>query len=220
MSTSTQDKSPKQASARQRRRQELLTHCDPFSSQEDSDPAQLLWPQSFPPPCCPKHLEEVEDIVSIEAVVAEAVQDLHPRAQGQLLESALPQGVGFPFLQLPAVVDDVLQVAVKRLGSNQGRKKSHPCCSLSCPETPYTPSNSSKDNTETECTWRKTQLWLGAAPSFTFPKYSNLIAIPQDLLLCTDSFLYTDCHFFRSWKKWAKHGSNSSPVYPNGQGLC
>lgn len=98
---------------------ELLTHCDPFLSQEDSDLAQLL---SFPHPCCPKHLEEVEDIIRIEAVVTEAVQDLHPRAQGQLLESGLPQRVGLPFLQLPAVVDDVLQVAVKCLGSNQGRK--------------------------------------------------------------------------------------------------
>lgn len=101
---------------------ELLTHCDLFSSQEDSD---LLWPQSFPHPRCPKHLEEVEDIVGVEAVVAEAVQDLHPRAQGQLLESALPQRVGLPFLQLPPVVDDVLQVAVERLGSKQGKKKSH-----------------------------------------------------------------------------------------------
>lgn len=101
---------------------ELLTHCDPFSCQEDAGLAQLPWPQSFPHACHPKHLEEVEDIVGVEAVIAEAVQDLHPRAQGQLLEAALPQRVGLPFLQLPSVIDDVLQVAVKRLGSNQGRK--------------------------------------------------------------------------------------------------
>lgn len=154
MNTSTQDKdpSPEQASKQGRGGQrELLTHCDPFSSQEDSDLAQLLWPQSFPHPCCPKHLEEVEDIVSIEAVVTEAVQDLHPRAQGQLLESALPQRVGFPFLQLPAVVDDVLQVAVKRLGSEE-EKVAHTYCSLLCPETPGTPSNCKKHNSETERT--------------------------------------------------------------------
>lgn len=50
------------------------------------------------------------------------MQDLDAGAQGQLLEGGLPQRVGFPFLQLPAVVDDVLQVAVKRLGSDQGNK--------------------------------------------------------------------------------------------------
>lgn len=121
-----------------------------------TDPAQLLRPHCLPLPCCPKHLEEVEDIICIEAVVTEAVQDLHPGAQGQLLEGGLPQGVGFPFLQLPAVVDDVLQVAVKCLGSNQGNKVPHVHCSLPGQKHVVQPSNLNKHNIEIANTWRKT----------------------------------------------------------------
>lgn len=114
-----------------------------------TDLAQLLWPHCFPLPCCPKHLEEVEDVICIKAVVTEAVQDLDPGAQGQLLEGGLPQGVGFPFLQLPAIVDDVLQVAVKRLGSNQGNKVPHTHCSSPSQKHLAQPRNSNKHNTET-----------------------------------------------------------------------
>ena len=65
------------------------------------------------------HLEEVEDVVCVQPVVTEAVENLHSGAQGQVLEAGLPQRVGLPFLQLPAVIDDVLQVAVEGLRPSQ-----------------------------------------------------------------------------------------------------
>lgn len=65
------------------------------------------------------HLEEVEDVVSVQPVVTEAVENLHSGAQGKVLEAGLPQRVGLPLLQLPAVVDDVLQVAVEGLRPSQ-----------------------------------------------------------------------------------------------------
>lgn len=63
-----------------------------------------------------QHLEQVEDVIRVQPVVTEPVQDLYPRAQGQVLETGFSQRVGLPFLQLPAVVDDVLEVAVEGLG--------------------------------------------------------------------------------------------------------
>lgn len=63
-----------------------------------------------------QHLEQVKDIVRVQSVITETVQDLHPRAQRQVLETGFSQRVGLPFLQLPAVVYDVLEVAVEGLG--------------------------------------------------------------------------------------------------------
>ena len=65
------------------------------------------------------HLEEVEDVVCVQPVVTEAVENLHSGAQGQVLEAGLPQRVGLPLLQLPAVVDDVLLAAVEGLRPSQ-----------------------------------------------------------------------------------------------------
>ena len=47
------------------------------------------------------------------------MEDFHTGAKGQVLEASFPQGVRLPFFQLPAVADDVLQVAVEGLRPNQ-----------------------------------------------------------------------------------------------------
>lgn len=63
-----------------------------------------------------KHLEKIKDVICIQPIITESVQDFHTSTKRQLLETGFSQRVGFPFFELPAVVDDVLQVAVERLG--------------------------------------------------------------------------------------------------------
>ena len=63
------------------------------------------------------HLQQVEDVGRVQPVVTQAVQQLHLGADGQLLEGALSQGVGLTLLQLPAVVDDVIEVPAEGLGA-------------------------------------------------------------------------------------------------------
>lgn len=67
------------------------------------------------------YLQQVKDIGRVQPVVTEAVQKLHLRASRQLLEGALAEGVGLALLQLPAVVDDVIEVTAERLGARSGR---------------------------------------------------------------------------------------------------
>lgn len=62
-------------------------------------------------------LQQVEDVCSIQAVVAEPVQQLHLSARVEAVEQPVPQRVGLPLLQLPPVADDVIQVAAERLGA-------------------------------------------------------------------------------------------------------
>lgn len=68
-----------------------------------------------------QYLEQVEDIGSVQAVVTQPVQQFYLRAWGQLLKGPLAQGVRLPLLQLPAVVDDVVQVIAECLGAEGER---------------------------------------------------------------------------------------------------
>lgn len=91
------------------------------------------------------YLEQVEDISSIQAVVTKPVQQLHLSARRQLLKGALAQWVGLPLLQLPAVVDDVVQVTAECLGTGgegwgggggEWEKERERCISSICRSTP------------------------------------------------------------------------------------
>lgn len=88
------------------------------------------------------HLEQVKDVSSVQAVITEPVQQLHLCPGGLLLEGPLAQGVGFALLQLPAVVDDVVQVTTERLGAGgqkdgTGEKEREREISPICLPTPY-----------------------------------------------------------------------------------
>lgn len=63
------------------------------------------------------YLKQVKDISSIQAIVAEPVQQFHLSARGQVLEGPLSEWVGFPLFQFPPVADDVVQVTAKSLGA-------------------------------------------------------------------------------------------------------
>lgn len=69
------------------------------------------------------YLKQVKDISSIQAVVAQPVQQFHLSARREILEGALSKWVGLPFFQFPPVADDVIQVTAKCLGAKGQSKR-------------------------------------------------------------------------------------------------
>lgn len=67
------------------------------------------------------YLKQVEDVSSIQSVVAEPVEEFNLSARRELLEGAQSEWVGLPLLQLPPIADDVVQVTAECLGA-KGRR--------------------------------------------------------------------------------------------------
>ncbi len=76
------------------------------------------------------YLEPVEDISSIKTIVTESVQEFHLCAEWQLFKLVLLQGIGLPFFQFPAVIDNVYQVTAK--GLNPKKTKQTDAFGLQC----------------------------------------------------------------------------------------
>jgi len=69
------------------------------------------------------YLEQVKDISSIQAVVAQPVQQFHLSARREVLKGTLSKWVGLPLFQLPPVADDVVQVTAECLGTKGQRRR-------------------------------------------------------------------------------------------------
>lgn len=69
------------------------------------------------------YLKQVKDIGGVQPVVAQPVQQLHLSASGEILEGSLAKRVGLPLFQLPAVADDVAEIAAERPGSAKAKRE-------------------------------------------------------------------------------------------------